>query len=63
VTGRTHQLRVHLQSIGHPILGDHLYASPGTMAKSARLLLHASQLTLTHPLTGETLDLYCKVPF
>jgi tRNA pseudouridine32 synthase / 23S rRNA pseudouridine746 synthase len=63
ITGRTHQLRVHLQSIGHPILGDHLYASPGTLAKSARLLLHASQLTLTHPLTGETLDLYCKVPF
>lgn len=63
VTGRTHQLRVHLQSIGHPILGDHLYASPETMAKSARLLLHASQLTFTHPVTGEPLALHCDAPF
>ena len=63
VTGRTHQLRVHLQSIGHPILGDHLYASPETMAKSARLLLHASQLTFTHPITSEPLELRCDAPF
>ena len=63
ITGRTHQLRVHLQSIGHPILGDHLYASPETMAKSTRLLLHASQLSLIHPLTGETLELRCETPF
>jgi tRNA pseudouridine32 synthase/23S rRNA pseudouridine746 synthase len=54
---------VHLQSIGHPILGDHLYASPETMAKSTRLLLHASQLTFAHPVTGETLDLHCDAPF
>lgn len=63
ITGRTHQLRVHLQSLGHPILGDHLYASPEVMAKSARLLLHASQLTFTHPVTGEVLDLHCDAPF
>ena len=63
VTGRTHQLRVHLQSIGHPILGDHLYASPEVMAKSARLLLHASQLTFAHPITGEMLELHCEAPF
>ena len=63
VTGRTHQLRVHLQSLGHPILGDHLYASPEAMAKSARLLLHASQLTFAHPVTGEALDLRCEAPF
>ena len=63
ITGRTHQLRVHLQSLGHPILGDHLYASPEIMAKSERLLLHASQLTLTHPVTGEPLELYCAAPF
>jgi tRNA pseudouridine32 synthase / 23S rRNA pseudouridine746 synthase len=63
ITGRTHQLRVHLQSLGHPILGDHLYASPEVMAKSARLMLHASQLTFTHPVTGEVLDLHCDVPF
>jgi tRNA pseudouridine32 synthase / 23S rRNA pseudouridine746 synthase len=63
VTGRTHQLRVHLQSLGHPILGDHLYASPEVMAKSARLMLHASQLTFTHPVTGDALDLHCNTPF
>jgi tRNA pseudouridine32 synthase/23S rRNA pseudouridine746 synthase len=63
ITGRTHQLRVHLQSLGHPILGDHLYASPEVMAKSARLMLHASQLTLTHPVTNQPLELRCEVPF
>ena len=63
ITGRTHQLRVHLQSLGHPILGDHLYASPEIMAKSERLLLHASQLTLTHPVTGEPLVMHCAAPF
>jgi tRNA pseudouridine32 synthase / 23S rRNA pseudouridine746 synthase len=63
ITGRTHQLRVHLQSLGHPILGDHLYASPETMAKSVRLMLHASQLTFTHPETTEVLDLHCNAPF
>jgi tRNA pseudouridine32 synthase/23S rRNA pseudouridine746 synthase len=63
ITGRTHQLRVHLQSLGHPILGDHLYASPEAMAKSARLMLHASLLTFTHPVTGEPLELRCDVPF
>jgi tRNA pseudouridine32 synthase / 23S rRNA pseudouridine746 synthase len=63
ITGRTHQLRVHLQSLGHPILGDHLYASPEVMAKSARLMLHASQLTFTHPVTGDVLDLHCDAPF
>jgi tRNA pseudouridine32 synthase / 23S rRNA pseudouridine746 synthase len=63
ITGRTHQLRVHLQSLGHPILGDHLYASPEVMAKSARLMLHASQLTFTHPVTGDALDLHCNAPF
>ena len=63
ITGRTHQLRVHLQSLGYPILGDHLYASPEVMAKSARLMLHASQLTFTHPVTGDVLDLHCNAPF
>ena len=63
ITGRTHQLRVHLQYLGHPILGDHLYASPVVMAKSERLMLHASQLAFSHPVTGEVLDLRCKTPF
>ncbi|MCX8520429.1 MAG: RluA family pseudouridine synthase [Rhodoferax sp.] len=52
VTGRSHQLRVHLQAIGHPILGDRLYA-PGTIASaSPRLLLHAAELGFAHPATG-----------
>ena len=63
VTGRTHQLRVHLQSIGHSILGDHLYASPEVQAKSARLLLHASELHLAHPVTGKSLAFQCACPF
>ena len=62
VTGRSHQLRVHLASIGHPILGDALYA--GTAATRAeRLLLHASNLSLPHPLTAEPLSLHCPTPF
>jgi tRNA pseudouridine32 synthase/23S rRNA pseudouridine746 synthase len=51
LTGRTHQLRVHLQSIGHPIRGDALYAPAPLQAR--RLLLHASRLGLVHPLTGK----------
>lgn len=49
ITGRTHQLRVHMQAIGHPILGDALYAPPAVRDKSERLLLHASRLELQHP--------------
>ena len=52
VTGRTHQLRVHLAAIGHPILGDALYADAATQAQAPRLLLHASHLAFTHPGTG-----------
>ena len=55
VTGRSHQLRVHLQALGHAILGDVLYASPEVAARCPRLLLHASQLALTHPKSGEHL--------
>ena len=51
VTGRTHQLRVHLQSIGHPMLGDSLYAPAEIKALSPRLLLHAQELAFTHPFT------------
>lgn len=49
VTGRTHQLRIHLKSINHAILGDELYASPETINQSKRLLLHASYLSFQHP--------------
>jgi tRNA pseudouridine32 synthase/23S rRNA pseudouridine746 synthase len=51
-TGRSHQLRIHLSEIGHPILGCDLYAHDEALGKSPRLLLHASFLGLTHPQTG-----------
>ncbi len=63
VTGRTHQLRVHLQSIGHPILGDPLYAGAEDQARSPRLLLHASELALTHPASGAALHWQSPPPF
>lgn len=52
-TGRSHQLRVHLRHIGHPILGDPLYAPPDVLVLADRLLLHAERLTILHPATGE----------
>jgi tRNA pseudouridine32 synthase/23S rRNA pseudouridine746 synthase len=63
LTGRTHQLRVHLAAIGHPILGDTLYAPPAVQAMAARLLLHAESLELTHPVTGAPLAMHCAAPF
>jgi tRNA pseudouridine32 synthase/23S rRNA pseudouridine746 synthase len=63
VTGRSHQLRVHLQAIGHPILGDTLYAPPAVAESAPRLLLHASRLQLAHPVDGTTLDLHSPPPF
>ena len=56
VTGRSHQLRVHLKAIGHPILGDALYAPAAVHALSERLLLHATALRLPHPVHGHTMD-------
>ncbi len=53
VTGRSHQLRVHLMSLGCPILGDRFYAKGEALAASSRLLLHAQALSFTHPITGE----------
>lgn len=55
ITGRSHQLRVHLLALGHAILGDALYASPRVQALSDRLLLHACSLALPHPVSGQTL--------
>ena len=63
ITGRSHQLRVHLQALGHAILGDNLYASSEVLAQSPRLLLHASALALPHPVTQQRLQLNCPVPF
>ncbi len=53
VTGRSHQLRIHLMHIGHPILGDVLYAPDEVLAMSDRLLLHAADITITHPQSHE----------
>ena len=55
VTGRSHQLRVHMQAIGHPILGDALYAPGAIQAKAGRLLLHAQALAFDHPGTQKRL--------
>jgi tRNA pseudouridine32 synthase/23S rRNA pseudouridine746 synthase len=63
LTGRSHQLRVHLQALGHAIVGDALYASAQVHAKAARLLLHACALTLAHPVTGEMLAFTSPAPF
>ena len=56
VTGRTHQLRVHMQSIGHPMLGDSLYAPPEVRALTPRLMLHSKSIRLAHPFTTEPLS-------
>ncbi len=56
LSGRTHQLRVHLQHIGHPIGGDAMYAPPDVRASAPRLMLHAQRLAFTHPATGQSLD-------
>jgi tRNA pseudouridine32 synthase/23S rRNA pseudouridine746 synthase len=58
-TGRTHQLRVHLLAIGHPIVGDTLYDQPD----AGRLMLHATRLGFTHPVTGLGHVWTCRAPF
>jgi tRNA pseudouridine32 synthase/23S rRNA pseudouridine746 synthase len=63
VTGRSHQLRVHLRELGHPILGDTLYAPPDVQAQAGRLLLHACTLNFVHPLSGVALAFESPVPF
>lgn len=61
-TGRSHQLRVHMLSLGHPILGDQIYAAD-TVADHPRLMLHAETLSLHHPVTGERMTFTVEVPF
>ena len=63
ITGRSHQLRVHMQYLGHPIIGDTLYASPEQQALSSRLCLHAAQLSFKHPKTEQDVEFICPVPF
>jgi 23S rRNA pseudouridine1911/1915/1917 synthase len=62
VTGRLHQVRVHLDSIGCPILGDDLYGPKSVMSVSPRLALHSHRVVFTHPATGETLDVRSPWP-
>ncbi|MGB7317334.1 MAG: RluA family pseudouridine synthase [Planktotalea sp.] len=61
-TGRSHQLRVHMLALGHPILGDPFYAS-GAAREHPRLMLHSEELRLRHPDGGQNLKFRTKVPF
>ena len=63
VTGRSHQLRVHLLAIGHPILGDDLYAPPEVRALAPRLCLHAERLSFVHPATSSRVEFAAPAPF
>lgn len=63
VTGRSHQLRIHMREIGHPILGCDMYAHQPARAMADRLLLHATSLGFEHPATGEWVDGECPPDF
>lgn len=63
ITGRSHQLRVHLAEIGHPILGCPFYAHDAARNAYSRLTLHARDLELTHPVTGKKMRFHAPVPF
>lgn len=60
-TGRTHQIRVHLASIDHPVVGDRTYGRPGRVS-SPRVFLHAAKLGFTHPVTGEEIEVESPLP-
>ena len=61
-TGRTHQIRVHMASIGHPLLGDTVYGAKKPVPGLAGQCLHARRLRFVHPSTGETVELECPLP-
>ena len=63
VTGRTHQLRVHLQALGHPMVGDALYAAAHQQSLAPRLLLHAHWMSLSHPVHDQALEFHSPSPF
>lgn len=63
LTGRSHQLRLHLRAIGHAILGDDLYGTPDECAAATRLCLHATTLSFMHPGTGERTTFESPAPF
>ncbi len=60
-TGRTHQIRVHLQAIGHPVCGDPEYGTPGLFGLQ-RQFLHATRLAFDHPFTGERVEVHSPLP-
>ncbi|MCR6651513.1 MAG: RluA family pseudouridine synthase [Cellvibrionaceae bacterium] len=60
LTGRSHQLRVHCQQLGHPIMGDELY---NLNPAGDRLMLHAERIEIDHPISGHRLKIYCPSPF
>lgn len=63
ITGRSHQLRVHMQALSHPILGDHFYAHDEAQAMASRLQLHAESLTVTHPKYGTSMTFHHPADF
>lgn len=63
ITGRSHQLRVHLKELGHPILGDMLYAPLAVEKAASRMELHAQEITLHHPMSGERISFTDSCPF
>lgn len=63
ITGRSHQLRVHMLSLGHVILGDRLYAKGDALAAADRLQLHAERLQINHPITEKQMTFEAPVPF
>jgi len=63
VTGRSHQLRVHMEAMGHPILGDDFYGTPESCAKAKRLMLHACEIEFCDLTTGLALRVECPPPF
>jgi len=62
-TGRSHQLRVHMESLGHPILGDPFYGTDASRNAAPRLMLHAWKLAFRHPDGGERVEFRAKIPF
>lgn len=63
VTGRSHQLRVHMLALGHAMLGDTLYAPQAVAAKSPRLMLHAEHIRFVHPLSAQVMEFTASAPF
>lgn len=63
VTGRSHQLRVHMLSLGHPILGDEFYGTEHSKTAAERLLLQATELTFTHPFSAKQTKISCEPAF